>query len=281
MDIEKLISKTKNPGLYEKGNAVMWTDPHISKQLLQVHLNKDIDLASRKYSTIESTVEWILDHANKKENMNILDLGCGPGLYAELLAEKGHKVTGVDFSRNSIEYAKGEAAKKKLNIEYLNKNYLKLDLPENHFDLVILIYTDFGPLLPDERNNLLDMIHKVLKPGGVFIFDVLSDTNMESKAYQRSWEMNESGFWSDKPYLALSDSILYKEEKLILYQHIVFQEDEDYKIYRFWNHFFSDEDIRNITAGKGYVDIEFFHDVLPSGQGYEGKDVTICKSVKS
>jgi len=132
MKILDIHNNAVKPKLYEKGNAVMWTDKHISKQLLDVHLNTDVDLGSRKIKTINSTVTWILK-TSKKKKLNILDLGCGPGLYSEKLAQKGHNVTGVDFSANSIAYAKEEAKKKKLDIIYLKENYLNLDLEENSF----------------------------------------------------------------------------------------------------------------------------------------------------
>ena len=119
MKIQKIINSTQQPKLYEKGTAKMWTDEHISQQLLQVHISKDIDLASRKMSTIEKTVEWILQQSSNKA-LKILDLGCGPGLYAEILAKNGHKVTGVDFSKCSIDYATAQAREKKLNINYNN-----------------------------------------------------------------------------------------------------------------------------------------------------------------
>ena len=82
-EMKKLVKLGVRPELYEKGTAVMWTDPYISQQLLQIHLDPDVDLASRKYTTIESTAEWVLARASI-EQMNILDLGCGPGLYSEL-----------------------------------------------------------------------------------------------------------------------------------------------------------------------------------------------------
>ncbi len=107
----------------------MWTDEHISKQLLNVHLSQDVDLGSRRMGTIDSTVEWIITNTERKQ-LNILDLGCGPGLYSEKLAKRGNNVTGVDFSSNSIEYAKQEAKKKKLKITYLKENYLNLDLKD-------------------------------------------------------------------------------------------------------------------------------------------------------
>jgi len=50
---------------------------------------------SRKYSSIKSTAKWILSKTSKQQ-MNVLDLGCGPGLYSELFANEGHIVTGVD-----------------------------------------------------------------------------------------------------------------------------------------------------------------------------------------
>ena len=64
--------------------ASMWDDDYISERLLDMHLNPDIDAASRKRITIERTVRWIEANLEGK-NKWILDLGCGPGLYCELL----------------------------------------------------------------------------------------------------------------------------------------------------------------------------------------------------
>jgi len=272
--MKELLKYRMRPDLYEKGSAVMWTDPYISKQLLQIHLNPDMDLASRKYSSIESTAKWVLSKASKEE-MNILDLGCGPGLYSEIYANKGHKVTGVDFSKNSIDYAKQEAEQKGLNITYLNQNYLELDVPENHFDLATLIYTDLGPLLPSERDQLLANINRALKPGGILIFDVLNDKSLESKVSPKSWEVAETGFWREGPYLALSESFLYKDEKVILNQHIVMEESNT-EVYRFWTHFFSHADLIEILAPYDFRDLRFHEDVLPEGGLWNGDNVTFC-----
>ena len=279
MKIADIINNSTKPKLYEKGNSVMWTNSHISKQLLNVHLNSEIDLASRKTLTIKNTVEWILESTDLG-NLNILDLGCGPGLYSEILAKEGHKVTGVDFSSHSIEYAENEAEKKNLDIRYLNENYLELDLEENSFDLVILIYTDFGVLLPAERDQLLDVIRKVLKPNGIFIFDVLNDKSSESKASPKSWEVSKQGFWKDEPYLALSDSYFFEKEKVILYQHILLDEQENMNVYRFWTHFFSHSDLSEILIDHGYKNVSFYEDVLPQGDLWSGENVTFCKAFK-
>lgn len=277
MKISDIHNNTIKPEIYEKGNSVMWTDEHISKQLLNVHLNSELDLGSRKTGTINRTVDWVLENTKKKQ-LNILDLGCGPGLYSEILAKKGHHVTGVDFSENSIAYAKIEAEKKKLNITYLKENYLKLDLEDNTFDLVILIFTDFGPLLPIEREQLLGIIKKVLRPGGIFIFDVLNDKNIENKISPKNWEVSEQGFWKNEPYLALSDSYIYEENKVILYQHIVLDEQDNLNVYRFWTHFFSHSDLSKILHEHKFSNLSFHEDVLPKGDLWNGDNVTFCKA---
>ena len=141
MDIHSLKKIASIPKLYQKGTSVMWKDPHISKQLLDLHINPDIDIASRSLDKIKNITTWILNQIDKPE-INILDLGCGPGIYAELLAKQGHIITGIDFSENSINYAKEHAKKMQLNIEYLIEDYLDLKY-QNQFDLIILIYTDY------------------------------------------------------------------------------------------------------------------------------------------
>jgi 2-polyprenyl-3-methyl-5-hydroxy-6-metoxy-1,4-benzoquinol methylase len=278
MDIKELLNKTQKPALYEKGIALMWTDPYISKQILQIHLHPDIDLGSRQHSTIKSTVEWVLAQTNK-EQMTILDLGCGPGLYTELFAGKGHKVTGVDYSENSLNYAIQEAHKKQLDINYLQQNYLELDVPENAFDLVTLIYTDLGVLNPDERNILLSNIKKALKPGGIFIFDVLNDKDLDKKVSPKNWEVADSGFWRANPYLALSESFLYEKEKVVLSQHVI-AEEERTEVYRFWTHFFSHEDISEMLSPHGFMEWSFYEDVLPVGDIWNGDNVTFTVTTK-
>lgn len=280
MKIDQIILKSRKPELYEKGTAFMWTDRHISKQLLSIHLDPGIDLASRKKETIEKTANWILSTQKEKEKMNILDLGCGPGLYSEIFAREGHRVTGIDISKHSIAYAKNSARSNKLNISYLNTNYLEVNLEPNTYDLVVLIYTDLGVLIPDEREYLLKMIHHTLKKGGTFIFDVLKDIEIEKKTSPRTWESKNNGFWKASPYLALSESFFYPEEKVILFQHHIIDTEENIETYRFWTHFFSQNDVRNMLVPYNFIDIIFREDILPGGDLWNGDHVIFTMTSK-
>lgn len=278
MKLTDIISKSEKPAIYEKGTDFMWTEKHISKQLLNIHLNPDIDLGSRKMSTIVKTANWILD--SKKEKLNILDLGCGPGLYAEIFAKKGHKVTGVDISKSSIVYAKKSAQNKGLDIEYLNASYLDIKLEEEKYDLVTLIYTDLGVLIPAERESLLKMVYRVLKKGGIFIFDVIKDNQLENRVAVKSWEAAQNGFWNDSPFIALSESFLYKKQKVILYQHIIVDSEDSIKTYRFWTHFFSQNDIKQMLQEQGFSNITLRDDILPTGDLWNGDNVFFTTAVK-
>jgi ubiquinone/menaquinone biosynthesis C-methylase UbiE len=280
MNILDIISKTEKPKIYEKGSAFMWSDEHISKQLLKIHLDPDIDLGSRKRSSIEKTAKWILGTQIEKGNLNILDLGCGPGLYAEIFANAGHNVTGVDISKKSIEYARKSAKDKKLDITYINASYLEVNLESNYYDLIVLIYTDLGVLTPKERDKLLDMILRVLKKGGTFIFDVLKDQEIDKKTSSKNWELSKIGFWREIPYLALSESFLYQKEKVILFQHIIIDEAEKIEIYRFWTHFFSQNDVSKILKNHNFTNISFREDILPEGDLWNGDNVIFTVTSK-
>lgn len=276
MNIQKLIEASHKPELYSKGTTVMWVDEHISRQLLEVHLNPDVDLASRKESTISLTVDWILDKM-PGDWLDILDLGCGPGLYTEKLGKAGHRVTGMDFSANSIRYAKASAIRKNLTIDYIHQNYLTL-AEENRYDLILMIYTDFCVLPPEERNLLLSNIYRALKPGGKFLFDVLNDNYPISDS--KIWDLCEKGFWKNRPYLALSETFHYETEKVILNQHIIIDNSGEIDIYRFWMHTFSHPDLERSLASRKFCAIELYDNILPGCDMYRSEDVTFCIATK-
>lgn len=146
------------------------------------------DGASRKLSTIEKSAAWICGRCSGAKDKKLLDLGCGPGIYAELLYDQGFAVTGIDFSKRSIAY------------HY--QNYLDMDY-ENAFDIAILIYCDFGVLSPQKRRTLLTKVHRALKKDGILILDVLHTPYRDSFREMQSVQYEEGGFWSPEPYAVI------------------------------------------------------------------------------
>lgn len=280
MNIKLLKELSSRPQLYEKGTSEMWTDPYISKRLLDLHLNPDNDVASRSKVKIENIIKWIQSKIDKP-NIKILDLGCGPGLYAELLAKKGHSVVGIDFSENSIQYAKAQAIEKQLDIKYVIKNYLDLDFVE-HFDLVIMIYLDFCALLPYERDKVLENIHRALKKNGIFIFDVVNEKNIDKKIISQAWEVQNSGFWKSTPYIVLTNGYHYPEVKVLSNHHIVIGENDSIDTYIFWSHYYQKDDLTPILESKGFTSIENYESILPeSNDCWNGENVTFYMSRKA
>ena len=81
--------------------------------MLKAHLDPEFDGASRKLDFIEKSVAWITERIPPADYPLLLDIGCGPGIYAEMFTKKGYQVTGVDFSKRSIDYAQQSAFSKK------------------------------------------------------------------------------------------------------------------------------------------------------------------------
>ena len=190
--LTELTPLFKKPPLYTKTEIPFWDDEHISLQMLNAHLNPNYDGASRKLEFIEKSVDWI-----SKILPSVLDIGCGPGLYTERYAKKGYRVVGVDFSHRSINYAQMSAKRKGLPIDYFYQDYLKLSL-DKEFDFATMIYCDFGALSTNDRKQLLKIIYQHLKPGGRFLLDVFSLTQLENFQESQTWEVCPDTYFSKK-----------------------------------------------------------------------------------
>ena len=272
MDITNILTLSRQPRLYEKGTAVMWTDEYISRQLLEIHLDPASNAASRNPGTIERLVGWMRQEIGP-DRRTILDLGCGPGLYAERLAQSGYTVTGVDFSANSIVYARERAKKLGLNIDYSCLNYLDMAYREQ-FDAVLMIYCDFCVLTADERALLVKKIYAALKPGGVFVFDALNKDVLARLRFEKTWTASAKGFWRDGPYVCLAESFHYPENKAMLDQYIVIGAAEQQKVYRFWNHYFEPDDIDKMFDAAGFSGVKHFESLMNADELCNDTDVT-------
>lgn len=272
---KKLLNYMKQkPKVYEASSSAFWNDENISKHMLEAHLNPNFEGASRKYEFIQQSVDWIEEYCNDANGKKLLDLGCGPGIYAELLADKGFHVTGIDFSERSIKYARQHAAENQKNIKYCYQNYLEINYT-NEFDVIILIYCDFGVLSPKDREVLLKKMHRALKTNGVLILDGFTALNdfLENETV----EYQDHGFWSEKPHVAIHKNFIYKDTANTLEQHVIVTE-HDCVCYNIWNQLYSRETLENEIRKAGFRETDYFDNVL--GEKFTGEEMTICVAAK-
>ena len=271
LDISLLSSNCEKPKLFEKGEELFWDDDHISKGMLEAHLNPDWDAASKKHETISRTCDWIIQKLGLNESSEILDLGCGPGLYCSILSKKGYNVTGVDYSKRSIDYARKYAKEHNLNIDYRYMDYLELDY-ENKFDLIMIVFYDFAVLSYSDRDKLLAKIKRALKPNGYFIFDVMTPKSKEVSP--KNWSVNANGgFWKANPYIELFESFEY-EDNVVLRQHSIIEYSGKISIYRLWDKYYELDELKKIMDNNGFQIKEVFSDL--AGEKYTDYSRTIA-----
>ena len=177
-----------------------------------------------------------------KAGDNLLDLGCGPGLYASRLAAKGVKVTGIDISQRSLDYATAQARNTGLGITYRRLNFLDLDYTAR-FDIAIQVYGEMGIFSGDELDIIFSKIHAALKPHGLFAFDLTTPSLKLPPAPQNNWYLANGGFWRAGRHLTMELRFDYPEANVFVNQYIVL-DDEKFTVYRIWNHNYTPESIK-------------------------------------
>lgn len=264
IDMDLLTKYLHKPSIFQEGKsqAAFWDNEHISKQMLEAHLNPNWDAASRKADTIELSCKWIISSMNLNNNDKVLDLGCGPGLYCTKLNENGLQVTGIDYSKRSIEYAKEEAIRRNLSIEYVYMNYLDIDF-YNEYDIAMMIYCDFGVLSDESRKLILKKIHRALKEKGCFLFDVWTTSNMELTSSFQNWSINlNGGFWKPNSYIELIDKTYYDTRNISLSQHIILEEESNISVYNLWERCYTLDSIRELLNESGFEIVDVFSDLI-------------------
>ena len=229
---------TEKPSLYAIYTAeALWNDPYISGQMLKYHLDPSSELASRNQEFIEASVAFIHERFKIGEGKAVIDFGCGPGLYTTRFARLGSKVRGLDFSTNSIDYARKEAERLGLNIEYFYQNYLDYQAPET-FDLVTLIFCDYCVLSEDQRKKLLKILKDSLKDGGHIFMDVCTDRMYQKIEENTSLQsFKRDGFWSARHHYVFKSTFKYDINRVSLDKYTIVEKAKTFEIYNWLKHF--------------------------------------------
>jgi SAM-dependent methyltransferase len=244
---------------------IPWDDPEFSRRMLREHLSQEHDLASRKSETIDRQVEWIESHCGEQSPLRILDLGCGPGLYAMRLCRAGRVYRGIDISPASIAYA-AEHAKEGMDCRFTEADVRTADFGDG-YGLAMLLFGELNVFSPDECRVILRKMHASLAPGGRLLVEPQkADAVKASGTAANTWFKAPGGLFSDRPHLCLIENH-WDESSGVAVQifHVLDVETGKVDSFRSTTRALPNDMVRNLLTQAGFEGVELRPDWPQAG----------------
>jgi SAM-dependent methyltransferase len=139
----------------------------------------------------EREIEHLTALLDLAPGSRVLDLCCGPGRHAIGLAERGHRVTGVDRTPRFLEACAERTVARALEIELIESDMREFLRPDA-FDAVLNLNTSFGYFRdPEDDRRVVRHVFDSLAPGGAFLIEVGGKEVLARIFQARDWrELN-------------------------------------------------------------------------------------------
>ena len=280
MKLLDVVHREDGPRPWAEGEKIPWDDPDFSRRMLREHLSQEHDAASRRFKIIDGHVKWIHTHVLKEVPSQILDLGCGPGLYTSRLARLGHRCVGIDFSPASIARAKKEAGKADLQCSYIQRDIRTMDYGHG-YGLVILVFGEFNVFRPAEARGILEKARRALAADGLLLLEPHTFEAVRKMGEQSSsWHSAQRGLFSDEPHVCLQESFWDAESSVAITRYYVIDATTG-KVTRHSASVqaYKNEQYQSLLAECGFGEVEICSSLDGNIEG-AGSDFTVIVSQK-
>ena len=118
------------------------------------------------------------------DGKEVLNVGCGPGTEALVLADMGFRVTGLDFSTNMVQTAKYNSEKYGVGYDVIQGDAMDLPFEDDSFDFVASNYALWA--IPDPKQAMKEWL-RVLRPGGKVAYVEGVWNQIDPSFFRRIW----------------------------------------------------------------------------------------------
>ncbi len=248
--LRRIYGRSQPPAPWRDGANLPWDDPAFSERMLREHLDQSHGAASRRLPEIRGQVQVMGTWLGLQPGARLLDVTCGPGLYAAQFARQGVSVTGIDFSPASIRYAREHCAG--LSCEFVQGDVRGMDFAGQGFDAAIYLYGQFTVLRPAESVDVLRRIRAALRPGARLLLEILDDEKFD-KRDNTWWYTDQGGLWGDFPYLHLGERTWDPEQRAAVERfHILNLETGEMQVYGLADQAYTIEMVSDMLHQTGF-----------------------------
>ena len=245
------------PTPWAEGETIPWNDPGFSERMLREHLSQAHDAASRRLEVVDRHVDWIHHDVLLERSSSVLDLGCGPGLYAHRLARRGHICRGIDFSPASIVHARAEAATDLSSCTFVEGDIRDVSYGEGH-DLVMLVFGELNVFTRTDASRILERAGHALGEGGTVLIEAHTLSAVERVGREgRSWYKSSGGLFSSRPHLQLQEGFWDPERRACTTRYFTIDaETGDVTRHAASMQGYGNDEYRDLFEGAGFKDVE-------------------------
>lgn len=188
------------------GGNLPWNEPAFSERMLREHLDETHGAASRTSAERALQVEWLWQALALEPGAHLLDVTCGPGLYAVEFARRGCRVTGIDFSPASVAYARqlAEVEGVAAACTFIEQDVRQMNRFDSVFDAALFLYGQLAVFPMAEAQELLAGVAQALRPGGKLAVELLNQDRVDKNS-STWWFTDDAGLWGERPFLHLGE----------------------------------------------------------------------------
>ena len=200
------IYRRPEAALWQAGGNLPWNDPAFSARMLREHLDESHGAASRQAAERAAQLDWLWARLALAPGRRLLDLTCGPGLYAVPLAQRGVAVTGVDFGPASIAHARRLAAEAGVarRCVFVEADVRDYEPEAATYDAALFLYGQLAVFPRRQAAALLAKAARALRPGGRLVVELLHPERLDNKD-STWWFADDKGLWGERPFLHLGE----------------------------------------------------------------------------
>lgn len=218
-----------------------------------MYLKTDADVVEDKLIT-KNEIELFSSILQVSKDSVILDLACGQGRHSLELSRQGYtNVYGLDRSHFLIRKAKSIMVQEGLKVNFKEGDARKLPFPNDMFDVVMILGNSFGYFESTEDDvKILREVHRILRPGGIFLIDVADGAYLKNNYSPRSWE------WIDKKHFVCRERSLAKDNERLISREVISHVEKGVLVDQFYaERLYTRSVLSDMFGQVGYRNIHF------------------------
>ena len=177
---------------------------------------------------------------------SILDLCCGTGQLAQVLTERGYRVTGLDGSREMLKFARQNAP----GVKFVLSDARSFTLPSS-FHLAVSMFDSLNHVLTlQDLADVFSNVYAALRDGGLFLFDLITE-----KGYRVNWE-GFSGIVEDD-HVCITKNSYSQVERIAKFEATIFclQDHWQRSDVVLPERCYSEAEVRSALEASGFVNV--------------------------